>query len=172
MSDEVTGSKRQYLPARGSKWWTGLLVASLAINLLVGGAVVARLATRDGPERFMGASYTQLIPRRFFAEIPRERRKVMLDILKQYRPNFRQDREASEAVAAKLAEAIVNEPYDVEKVKVVINEFADRNGKLALRGGNATLDILAVLTPEERRILADSINERASKARGKKKQLR
>jgi Spy/CpxP family protein refolding chaperone len=93
----------------------------------------------------------------------------MLDILKQYRPNFRQDREASEAVAAKLAEAIVNEPYDVEKVKVVISEFADRNGKLALRGGNATLDILAVLTPQERRILADSINERASKARGKKK---
>ena len=167
MSDDGTTSKSPDIPAKSSRWWTALLVGSLAINLLISGAVAARFFTREGHERLMGASYTQLIPRRFFAEIPRERRRVLLDILKQYRKDFRGDRDAFEAAAAKLADALVIEPYDVEKVKLVINEFASQAGKLAARGGDAALDILAKLSPEERKILAGAIRDRASK--GKKK---
>ena len=167
MSDDGTTSKSPDIPAKSSRWWTALLVVSLAINLLIGGAVAARFFTREGHERLMGASYTQLIPRRFFTEIPRERRRVLLDILKQYRNDFRGDRDAFETAAAKLADALVIEPYDVEKVKLVINEFASQAGKLAARGGDAALDILAQLSPDERKILADAIRERASK--GKKK---
>jgi Heavy-metal resistance len=150
------------IPKR-SKWWQALLIGSLALNLLVGGAVVTRMVTHGGPDRLMGVSYTQLIPRRFFAEMPRERRRVLLDILKKYRDDFRGDRDASGQVAVKLAEAIVIEPYDVEKVKLVVNEFTSQNGKLAARGGDAALDILSVLTPEERQLLASTIRDRASK---------
>ncbi len=167
MSEDGTVSKFRYLPAQGSRWWTALLVASLAINLLVGGAVVARFFTREKHERFAGASYTQLIPRGFFSEMPRERRQVLLDILKQYRKDFRDDRVAFEAAAGKLADTLEVEPYDVEKVKLVINEFASQAGKLAARGGDAALDILAQLSPEERKLLAKAIRNRASK--GKKK---
>jgi hypothetical protein len=156
MSDTTQVPKR-------SKWWQALLIGSLALNLLVGGAVVTRMVTHGGPDRLMGASYTQLIPRRFFAEMPRERRRVLLDILKKYRDDFRGDREASGQVAVKLAEAIVIEPYDIEKVKLVVNEFTSQNGKLAARGGDAALDILSVLTPEERQLLASTIRDRASK---------
>ena len=150
------------IPKR-SKWWQALLIGSLALNLLVGGAVVTRMVTHGGPDRLMGVSYTQLIPRRFFAEMPRERRKVLLDILKKYRDDFRGDRDASGQDAVKLAEAIVIEPYDIEKVKLVVNEFTNQNGKLAARGGDAALDILSVLTPEERQLLASAIRDRASK---------
>jgi hypothetical protein len=156
MSDTTQVPKR-------SKWWQALLIGSLALNLLVGGAVVTRMVTHGGPDRLMGVSYTQLIPRRFFAEMPRERRRVLLDILKKYRDDFRGDREASGQVAVKLAEAIVIEPYDIEKVKLVVNEFTSQNGKLAARGGDAALDILSVLTPEERQLLASTIRDRASK---------
>jgi uncharacterized membrane protein len=167
MSDDGTVSKSSLPPVQRSRWWTALLVSSLAINLLIGGAVAARFFTREGHERFVGASYTQLIPRRFFAEIPRERRRVLLDILKQYRKDFRGDRDAFEAAATKLADALVIEPYDVEKVKLVINEFSNQAGKLAARGGDAALDILAQLSPDERKLLAEAIRNRASK--GKKK---
>lgn len=167
MSDDGTVSKFRYLPARGSRWWTALLVGSLAINLLIGGAVAARYFTSEKHERFAGASYTQLIPRGFFSEIPRERRQVLLDILKQYRKDFRNDRDAFEAAAGKLADALEVEPYDVEKVKLVINEFASQAGKLAARGGDAALEILAQLSPEERKTLAGAIRNRANK--GKKK---
>ena len=163
MSDDGTISKSRYMPAKSSRWWLALLIASLAINLLIGGAVVTRALMHDGPERFIGASYAQLIPRRFLAEIPRERRRVLLDILKRYRNDFHDDRDASEAVAAKLADALVVEPYDVEKVKLVINEFAGQTGKLAARGSDAALDIITLLSADERKLLADAIRERASK---------
>jgi uncharacterized membrane protein len=145
-----------------------LLIASLAINLFVAGAVATRVLWHQRPERFIGASYAQLVPRRFFAEIPSERRRVLLDVLKQYRKDFQSDREGTEAAASKLADALQTEPYDVEKVKLVVNEFAGETGKLANRGGNAALDIIALLSPAERKILADAIRERASRGKGKK----
>ena len=148
---------------RRSKWWQALLIGSLALNLLIGGAVVTRMFVHGGPDRLMGVSYTQLIPRRFFVEMPRDRRKVLLDILKKYRDDFRSDRDASEQSAVKLADAIVAVPYDIEKVKAVVNEFASQNGKLAARGGDAALDILAVLTPQERQLLAAAIRDRANR---------
>jgi uncharacterized membrane protein len=148
---------------RRSRWWQALLVASLALNLLIGGAMATRMFVHGGPDRLTGAGYAQLIPRRFFIEMPRERRKLLLDILKKYRDDFRNDRDASEQAAVKLADAIVIEPYDVEKVKLVVNEFASQNGRLASRGGDAALDILAALTPQERQLLADAIRDRAAK---------
>jgi uncharacterized membrane protein len=169
MSDDGTTSKSRYWPAQGSRWWSALLIASLALNLFIGGAVATRIIRHDGPERFVGASYTQLIPRHFFAEIPRERRRVLLDILKQYRKDFRGDRDASEAAAAKLADALVIEPYDVEKVKLVVSEFAGQTGKLAARGGDAALDIIALLSADERKILADAIRDRASRGNDRKR---
>jgi uncharacterized membrane protein len=165
MSEDGPTLKSRYWPSQGSHWWSALLIVSLALNLFIGGAIATRFLTRDGPQRFIGASYTQLIPRRFFAEIPVERRKVLLDILRQYRKDFRADREGTEAVAAKLADVLVSEPYDVEKVKLVVSEFAGQSGKLAARGGDAALDIIALLSPDERKILADAIRDRASRGR-------
>ena len=168
MSDDGTISKSGVPPARHSRWWTPLLVGSLALNLFIGGAMATRFFMHDGPERIAGASYAQLIPRHFFAEVPRDRRRVLLDILKQYRNDFRDDRDAFEAVAVKLADALVSEPYDVEKVKLVIAEFADQTGKLAAKGGDAAFDIIARLSADERRLLADAIRERASREKPKK----
>lgn len=169
MSDDGTVSKSGAAPVRHSRWWTALLVGSLALNLFIGGAMATRFFMHDGPERIAGASYAQLIPRRFFAEIPRDRRRELLDILKQYRKDFRDDRDAFEAVAGKLADALMSEPYDVEKVKLVVADFAGQTGKLAARGGDAALDIIGRLSPDERRMLAEAIRDRASRGKDKKK---
>ena len=169
MSDDGMTTKSRYWPGQGSRWWSALLIASLALNLFIGAAIATRFFTHGGPQRFIGASYTQLIPRGFFAEMPRDRRKVLLDILKQYRKDFRADREGTESVAAKLADALVTEPYDVEKVKLVVSEFAGQSGKLAARGGDAALDIIALLSPGERKILAEAIRDRASRSRNWRK---
>jgi uncharacterized membrane protein len=169
MSDDGTTTKPRYWPSQGSRWWTALLIASLALNFFIGGAIITRFLTHGGPQRFIGASYTQLIPRGFFAEMPSDRRRILLDILLQYRKDFRADREGTETVAAKLADALVSEPYDVEKVKLVVSEFAGQSGKLAARGGDAALDIIALLSSDERKILADAIRDRASRNKDRKK---
>ncbi|HET9917759.1 MAG TPA: hypothetical protein VFQ89_11680, partial [Candidatus Binatia bacterium] len=82
---------------------------------------------------------------------------------------FRAEREGTESVAANLADALVAEPYDVEKVKLVVSEFAVQSGKLAARGGDAALDIIGKLSPEERKILAGAIRERADRNKNRKK---
>lgn len=169
MSDNGTTTKSRYWPSQGSRWWTALLIASLALNLFIGAAIATRFFTHGGPERFIGASYTQLIPRGFFAEMPRDRRRVLLDILLQYRKDFRAEREGTEAVAARLADALVSEPYEVEKVKLVVGEFAAQSGKLAARGGDAALDIIGRLSPEERKVLAAAIRDRASRNKSRKR---
>jgi hypothetical protein len=170
MSDDGTTTKSRYWPAQGSRWWTALLIASLALNLFIGAAIATRYFTHGGPQRFVGVGYTQLIPRGFFAEMPRDRRKVLLDILRQYRKDFRAEREGTESAAAKLADVLVGEPYDVEKVKLVVGEFAGQSGKLAARGGDAALDIIGRLSPDERKILAEAIRDRASRNKNRKKQ--
>ncbi len=88
MSDDGTTTKSRYWPAQGSRWWSALLIASLALNLFIGGAIATRFFTHGGPQRFIGASYTQLIPRGFFAEMPRDRRRVLLDILQAIPQGF------------------------------------------------------------------------------------
>jgi uncharacterized membrane protein len=150
-------SNETVTPAPGKRW-QALLIASLALNSLIGGAMATRFVMHGTPERLVNASYAQLIPKRFLTKIPRDRRRVMLDILKKYRDDFRSNREAS-----KLADAITTEPYDVEKVKQVVNEFASQNGKLAARGGDAAMEILALLTAEERQVLAAAIREGADR---------
>ena len=169
MSDDGPTLKSRYWPSQGSHWWSALLIASLALNLFIGGVIATRFLTRDGPQRFIGASYTQLIPRGFFADLPDDRRRVLLDILKQYRKEFRADREGTEAAAAKLAETLESEPYDVEKVKLVVSEFAGQSGKLAVRGGDAALDIIGQLSPDERKVLADAIRDRASRMKERRR---
>lgn len=169
MSDDGTTTKSRYWPGQGSRWWSALLIASLALNLFIGAAIATRFFTHGGSQRFIGAGYAQLIPRGFFAEMPRDRRKILLDVLRQYRKDFRAEREGTESVAAKLADALVNEPYDVEKVKLVVGEFATQSGKLATRGGDAALDIIGRLSPDERKILADAIRDRANRNRDRKK---
>jgi uncharacterized membrane protein len=159
MTDQTPSVK----PASRSKWWKALLVASLALNLLIGGAVATRFFIKGPADRMVGANYTQLIPRSFFSEMPRDRRRVLLDILKNYRNDFRDGRKSSDEVAAKFADVIADEPYDIANVKTVVAEFVGQNNKLASRGGDAVLDILAALTPEERQILAKVIRSRPAK---------
>ena len=55
-------------PAMG--WWMALLVASLALNLLVAGALAVRFFAPEHFERFTGANYSPLIPRKFLSDLP------------------------------------------------------------------------------------------------------
>ena len=49
-------SNETVTPAPG-KWWQALLIASLALNLLIGGAVARRFVMHGPPERLVSASY-------------------------------------------------------------------------------------------------------------------
>ncbi|MBI2719372.1 MAG: periplasmic heavy metal sensor [Rhizobiales bacterium] len=159
---ESSGKK----PPSGRRWswWNLLLVVSLALNLLVAGAAVARFYFPPSPERMASLSYLQLIPRRFMLDVDRQRRETLLALLRDYRDRFRAGQQSSRAAAASLADALEAQPYDETKVRAVVDGFVRNGTDLLALGSQAAMEFIAKLTPEERADLARRIRERAGPA--------
>ncbi len=155
---------------RGAGGWNGwkiLLVISLALNLLFGGAAVARFFVHGPMERMAGASYLQLVPRKFFAELDRQRRDELVGVLKTYRDRFRDGQQNSRKLAEALADALAAAPYDEVRVRKAIDDFGSNGAGLIAVGSEAALDFIQRLSPEERTRLAQLIRERAGGGRRK-----
>jgi uncharacterized membrane protein len=145
---------------RSITWWGVLLVISLALNLLVGGAVAARFFIRPPIERMAGASYLQLVPRHFFMDMDRQRRDELLKLLRSYRDQFRAGQQRTRDTANKLADALDANPYDEAQVRAVVETFASNGNELLDLSTKAAMDFISHLTPEERVRLAQRIRER------------
>ena len=154
MSETPVVAKRRW------SWGRLLLVASLALNLLVGGAIAARFAFPDRMGRMEGLSFAQLLPRRFFGDLTRERRKELLAVLKTYRDGFKGGRDGMEQASLVIADALEAEPYDPAATQAAVNGFAAIGGTLINDGAKVAMDVLAKLSPEERKLLAQRLRER------------
>jgi uncharacterized membrane protein len=152
---------KPWFPSLRSRWWTVLLVVSLMANLVIGGMIAGRYVSRGPHDRIVGAGYVQLVPRRFFQDLPPERRRLLMDVLRASRQDLRALRQANEEISLRLADALGAADYSEEAVAKVIAEYTTGSGSLAARGGAVALDIVRRLTPEERKALAASIRERA-----------
>lgn len=144
------------------RWLKVALVTSLAFNVLIVSAVATRLWRGFDGERMPPGAYVQLVPRKFLRDLPDDKRQQAQTILRSFAKEARSGREAARDTANKLADAISAEPYDQAKVKEVIDGFASESGRIAAQGGEAALQVIALLTPEERQALAESIRERAA----------
>ena len=152
-------------PARRWNWLKIALIASLAVNLLFGGAAVARFVAGDAPVRFAMLSQVQLVPRKFLGELDGERRRELLDVIRPYNKTFRDGRRTVRAEIVGIAEALEAEPYDAAKVAAAVNRFSAESVALVNEGGQAALDMFAKLTPEERKLLAKHLRLRGQPAK-------
>jgi hypothetical protein len=153
------------LPELRSRWWTVLLGLSLMLNLAIGGMIAGSFIEHGPRDRLVGASYVQLVPRRFFHDLSRERRRELMEIVHNNRPDLRALREATGQTSLRLADALSAPDYKEEDVVKVIAEFSTGTESLAARGGAVVLDIVRLLTPEERQALARAIRERGNTRR-------
>jgi uncharacterized membrane protein len=171
MSDmtEQRGALR-WLPALHSRWWTALLGLSLMLNLAIIGAVAGGFWAGRGAERLAGVSYVQLIPRNFFHDLPGERRKQLMQIVRDNRDELRNLRQASESVSLSLAEALEKPDFAIADVQKTVSEFSTGTQSLAARGGDVVVKIVSQLTPEERKLLASAIRERAARGERRKRE--
>jgi uncharacterized membrane protein len=149
------------VPTLRSRWWTALLALSLMANFLVGGLIVGRIMYPHQVDRMMRDSFVQLVPRRFFLDLPAPRRKELTQFLRDHRGELKALREASQITMRKLADALEN--YDAATVKSVIDSFTTGSESLAAKSGAVVMDLVAKLTPEERKKLAEIIRERDSR---------
>jgi hypothetical protein len=148
-------------------WIKAALVASLAVNLLFVGAGVARFMVHEPPERVAGLSQVQLIPRKFFGELDGARKAELLGVFRAMGPAFREGRRAAREEIAVLASALEAEPYDEARVKAAVDSFSARSENLVAAGGQAALTMIAKLTPQERKLLAQHIRQRNDRGRGR-----
>jgi uncharacterized membrane protein len=114
-----------------------------------------------------GVSYIQLIPRNFFRELPQERRQQLMQIVRDNRDALRELRETSEASSLKLADALEQSSFSIDDVQKTVSAFTTGTESLAAKGGDVVVKIVSQLTPDERKILAQTI--RAREARGNKR---
>jgi Heavy-metal resistance len=146
------------VPALHSRWWTGLLALSLMANLLVGGLIAGRILYPHDMDRMMRDSFVQLVPRKFFVDLPAQRRKELVQFLRDHRGELKALRETSQTTLVKFADALEN--YDAAMVKSVIDSFTTGSESLAAKSGAVVTELVMKLTPEERKKLAEIIRER------------
>ena len=163
MSQTTPGAVRKPV-----NWLVVALIASLAVNLLVAGAVAARWYAGAGQgERYMRLTQTQLIPRYFFRDLDRARRMELLGIFRAQDKVIRDGRRAVKAQVLELADALETEPYDPARVKAAVADFTARSEALFVTGGEAAMAVFDQLSPEERRLMAQHLRNREDRGRGK-----
>jgi len=170
MSDMTAEATPAARTGRSRLWWI-VLIASLALNLLAVGAVIAHwIHGPPPPGRIEGYSSLQILPRQFVSDLQGERRDIIVGILRKFRGEFRERRAEMRANTEKIAQALEAEPYNPEAVTAAIDQFA-ATGRLMIDGGVLTVKtVIEVLTPEERKLLAQRIRERDERRRQQRRQ--
>ena len=158
----TTPPKGRFIPELRSPWWAVLLGLSLMANLLIGGAAIGVRMKGGGWQMGLMENRAQLLPRKFFAELPRDRRRELMDMFKAKKDQFVQERAVADAVTLQFADLLEQPDFDPIKIKAVVADFTTSTTSFATQGETVILDIVAKLTPDERKTLAANIRERAA----------
>ncbi|MEM7490424.1 MAG: periplasmic heavy metal sensor [Pseudomonadota bacterium] len=142
-------------PGRRIRW---ALVASLALNVLVVGAVVgAALAHRGAPGRGGTGGPPEI--RAIAGGLDGGDRRALLralrddGLLREGRIRIRESR-------AEIAESLRAEPFDAAAFAAALAARQAVRADLATRGAGALAEVVATLSPAERAALADRLSRR------------
>lgn len=130
------------------RWLYGVLIASLAANLLVaGGAVGAIWAHRHGHgERGLIG---------FADRLPAERQGSIRDGLKSEREKLKPLREAVKTNWTETNAVLGEEPFDKEKFKASLGRMNEAELRVRTAVTDALAELAGKLTPEERQSLRE-----------------
>jgi uncharacterized membrane protein len=152
-------------PSRGLRW---LLVVSLALNLLVAGAVLAlwiKGPPRHGPH---GPTQTAFGLLRFSDELPPERREAVRRHLRESRPELRALRGDLRTARSKAVDALQSPSFTLEEMKTALDAISAADGRLRDAGASTLLKAIGELTAEERDKLAQAWKRRLDREQRRK----
>jgi uncharacterized membrane protein len=127
------------------------------INIGIAGLLIGHAFNHNAGDRFGAANYNQFVPRKFFAELERDRRRELASTLRNSRPDFEKVHAQTGAQAGQLAAALADANYDSAKMNAMIDSFTTGSDSIAAKGAAALKDFYAKLTPDERTLLAKEI---------------
>jgi uncharacterized membrane protein len=127
-------------------WAKYLLIASLALNLLVVGALAS--AAFRGRHMSGGQGGTNIFG--FMDQLAKERREALAVKARELRPQLRDLREQSRAAARERADALLAEPFDRQRYINAQTRQIETDGKLRVLMRDAVAEIAGTMTLEER----------------------
>lgn len=148
-------------PRAARPWLKWALIASLAVNFLVVGAVVGHkgMGGRPGHSGY-GRGGEEFGILGFARTLDGERRKELQRLIKSAKPDFKALREEVRAARRAAGEVLVAEPFDKEKLREALDGVVAASARLRGAGVPALLVATENMTPEERRALLEWWRER------------
>lgn len=133
------------------------LWVSLALNMLLIGAILGGLAYRahaPAPPP-QDASASRLAPRGFAAALPPEHRAAYRQAARQALRAAREDIRAVREARRDVAELVRADPFDRQALEQALGRLRTAQGVVEARSQTVVIDVLADMTVEERRVVAD-----------------
>ena len=149
-------------PPRTRRWVWVLLAASLAVNLLIVGAIAGHILL-GGPERhFAGRGGPPIMAaiRQLMREMPGDRRKIVREIIKKHRPAIKPLRAARRKARSAAEKELTAQPFDKAKFESALRAVHDAKIKLRKTATPMLLEIIEVLTPQEREKFLKAVKKR------------
>lgn len=142
------------------------LIASLALNLLVIGAVAGSMMMQHRPGAWRGAAGGPggdgFGLMNFTKSLPAERRSEIRKALAVARRGMKPLKDEFRAARSAPADVLAAEPFDRETFKAAFGKVDEVEAKLKSAGRDALLGAIEKLTPEERRAFATKWKEQRS----------
>ncbi len=133
-----------------------MLIASLAFNLLVVGAVAgAMILGPHGPRHRSPPGGDEYGLMGFTRALSADRKGPIRKAIREQRETFKPLREAVDEARSQAAEVLVQEPFSTDKLKEAFDKINDADVKLKSAGQAMLLSTAETLTPDERRALKD-----------------
>ncbi len=137
-----------------------LLVASLGVNLVIGGMALGLWAF-DKPKRPPSPDAVAFLS---FA-LPQEHRNALRKQLVSRRAELRANRAAIREMRGEMIEALQAEPFDIAAVEDILQRQRARFLELGVLAHSALLERIEMLTPEERAIYVESLKKQGQRSR-------
>lgn len=132
--------------AKRARWLRNGLIASLAINFLVLGALAGHFLAK--PPK--GASPETTLAG-FSKTLPADRQQVLNSAVEADRQSVKQLRQDIRRARREASLALAAEPFDAAKLKAALDKIGELDGRLKSTGTSIFVEAAGKMTPEERR---------------------
>ena len=142
-----------------SRMMKGVVIASLAANLLVVGALATAWHRHGGKHHWRGGSVERSLMHFAYKELPRDKRralkKVWRDKRETLRPLFKEIRGARKEVGQVLQRDV----YDRAALTTALNQVWQKRMQVRERASNTFVELVETLTDDEKRAFGKFIEE-------------
>lgn len=167
MNDDAQAPQASDTPRRS--WLRTGLVLSVALNFALVGAIAApRLMDRFGPRPrpIEGGRFVQLLPVSFIQGLTRDRRAIIRQTIKPWGQHYRALRKDVDLQVDAIAKTLEADPWVPDQTAAAIAAFTGLNQQAIGAGNDTVLEVISLLTPDERLMLAQRLRDRSRSTRG------